>query len=114
MARNTSQNVNVPSGTYTLLHQVTLDPGTWTINGSAAYPSNGTGFRVLAVSFDAGTSSASRDGGCSVPAVNGIATVVRSQKIVRITAQSTLYLIGYQNSGSTLSVGSRIEAVRIC
>jgi hypothetical protein len=114
----THNTVSVPSGgsTGTAIASVTLDPGTWLIEGNLAYPTNATGRRIVTLSVTAGEATSAsilRQTGVEVPAVSGGYTALHTTWQTKRTAQTTVYLNAYQDSGAALSVTGYIRAMRI-
>lgn len=107
--------VSVVNGTGTALCSVTLDPGTWSIEGNVSFASNATGRRIADLSTGSGTVSAGviAQTGVEVPAVSGGYTALHTGWFTKRTAQTTVYLNAYQDSGAALSVTGYLRAMRI-
>ena len=100
-----NESVAVANNTWTTLHSVSVEKGTYLLIGYASYPTNTTGYRQLIIaSSNTGTSGAGYGMNCSVAPASGIATTVTISAIHTMTAAGTLYLRGRQNSGSSLTV----------
>lgn len=89
-----------------------LQPGTWLVNARLQYPSNATGRRAAKLS------TTSQDDGNVISsdvrnAVSGGTTQVQTERVFAFDEATTVYLIGWQNSGSALSCSGQIQAVRI-
>lgn len=111
------------SGRYYNMASITLTPGVWLIVSACEFASSGgaTGVRrqwVVDTSFTDGQSSEPTGGQGYVYSDrrNGIASNpidTHGTGLMTVTANKTLYLVGYQNSGSAISVVGRLYAVRI-
>ena len=110
-----SDTVSVASGTGTAICSVTLEAGTWAIEGNVAFPTNATGRRIADLATGSGSVSASTlsQTGVEVPAVSGGYTVLHTGWFTKRTSQTTIYLNAYQTSGAALSVTGYIRAMRI-
>lgn len=100
----TSTNSNVAS--------ITLTAGTWLVNARLQFESNATGRRAAKLS----TTSADSANVISTDArnaVDGGATNTQTERLFALSSQSTVYLVAWQNSGSTLSCTGDIQAVRL-
>lgn len=106
---------SISSGTGTDICSVTLDPGTWLIEGNVAFVSNGTGRRIADLSTGSGSVSAGviAQTGVEVPAVSGGYTALHTGWFTKRTAQTTIYLNAYQDSGGNLTATGYIRAMRI-
>ena len=106
---------SVVSGTGTAICSVTLDPGTWIIEGNLAYPTNGTGRRIADLATVSGSVTAGviAQAGAEVPAVSGGYTALHTGWITKRSSQTTVYLNCYQDSGAALSVTGYLRAMRI-
>lgn len=107
--------VSVASGTGTAICSVTLDPGTWLIEGNVAFVSNGTGRRIADIATGSGSVSAGviSQTGVEVPAVSGGYTALHTGWFTKRTAQTTVYLNAYQDSGGNLTATGYLRAMRI-
>lgn len=110
-----NDTVSVASRTGTAICSVTLEAGTWLIEGNVAFASNGTGLRIADIATGSGSVSAGviAQTGVEVPAVSGGYTALHTTWQTKRTAQTTIYLNAYQNSGAALSVTGYIRAMRI-
>lgn len=109
-----SSAVSVPSGTSTGtdITSLTLSPGKWIISGRIGYDGNATGNRWLCISTTSKTSSIQ----VSSPACTGGSYTFLSHTLfANITASTTYYLVGMQNSGSALNARttSYLSAIKI-
>ena len=111
----THDTVSVASGTGTAICSVTLEAGTWLIEGNVAFASNGTGRRIADLATGSGSVSAGviAQTGAEVPAVSGGMTALHTGWFTKRTAQTTVYLNAYQDSGAALSVTGYLRAMRI-
>ena len=110
-----SATVSVQSDTGTAIASVTLDPGVWAIEGNVGFPSISTGRRIANLSTGSGnvTAAVIQQTGMEVPAVSGGMTALPVHWTTTRTAQTTVYLNVYQDSGAALSVTGYIRAMRI-
>lgn len=111
----THDTVSVASGAGTALCSVTLEAGTWAIEGNVAFASSGTGRRIadLATASGSVTAGVIAQTGAEVPAVSGGYTALHTGWTTKRTSQTTVYLNAYQDSGAALSVTGYIRAMRI-
>lgn len=96
---------NVPSGTETNVRSVSLPAGRYIIWAKIAWPNNSTGRREACI----GTYSGSVTAGAAWDfrnAVSGDGTRQSLSAYVTTSAQTTYYLVLYQNSGSTLAMSA--------
>ena len=107
--------VSVQSDTGTAIASLTLDAGTYVIEGNVGFASNATGRRMANLATASGSVSASiiQQTGAEVPAVSGGMTALHTGWMTTRTAQTTVYLNVYQDSGAALSVTGYIRAMRI-
>jgi len=110
-----NDTASVSSGTGTAICSVTLEAGTWVIEGNVRFAANATGARVIDLSNASGSVSAGviAQTGVEVPAVSGGYTALHTTWQTKRTAQTTVYLNCYQDSGAALSVTGYIRAMRI-
>lgn len=110
-----NDTVSVASGIGTAICSVTLEAGTWLIEGNLACASNGTGRRIADLATGSGSVSAGviAQTGVEVPAVSGGYTALHTTWQTKRTAQTTVYLNCYQDSGAALSVTGYLRAMRI-
>lgn len=105
-------NVDVPNSTNTVLLSFTVPTGgkSYTISGSAVFPSNATGYRrVFIAKDDACTSWLGNAWSATASAVSGVQTIIGFSATTGTGASGqTWYLCGTQNSGSTLSTAGRV------
>lgn len=107
-----SDTISVPSGTGKALCSVTLDAGTWLIEGVVEFAANSTGVRAANLNIASGSTNNSITG-CRVGAASSGTTDLPVQWVTKRTAQTTIYLNAYQNSGGALSVTGYLRAMRI-
>ena len=108
VSNSISSSVSVKSSTYTQLGTVTLSAGTWLIFCRARFPSNATGRRAIYLSnrpLSEGN-PVSTAHSMMIRAVNGGTTMLSLACAGTPSSSATYYLIGWQNSGSALSVSS--------
>ena len=110
-----SATVNVLNNSGTAICSVVLDPGTWSIEGNVGFASNATGRRIIDLATGSGsvTDAVLRQTGESKQAVSGGITASHTGWTTKRTAQTTVYLNAYQDSGAALSVTGYIRAMRI-
>lgn len=102
------------NGTATNVGSVTLNKGRYLMIGTLYYASNATGRRVVKLSTTANDVSASRRAYDAINPVSGTQTCAKVTTIMNISADNTsVYLNGAQNSGSSLSANGLIEIVRL-
>ena len=113
--KSANGTVSVSSGTGTAICSVTLEAGTWLIEGNLAFVSNGTGRRIadLATASGSVTAGVIAQTGVEVPATSGGYTALHTGWITTRSSATTVYLNAYQDSGSSLSATGYIRAVRI-
>ena len=107
-----TDTTDVSTSTNTDVASITLTAGTWLVNARLQFTSNSTGRRAAKLS----TTSADSANVISTDArnaVDGGATNIQTERLFALSSQSTVYLIGWQNSGSTLSCAGDIQAVRL-
>ena len=107
-----TDTTDVSTSTNTDVASITLTAGTWLVNARLQFASNSTGRRAAKLSTTSVDSSnvISTD---ARNAVDGGATNIQTERLFALSSQSTVYLIGWQNSGSTLSCTGDIQAVRL-
>ena len=98
---------SVPSATWTNLNSVELSAGKWLVIASAEYDTNATGNRRCRIQTTGQAMT------CCMAAASGSATVVPFYHIMDLSATQTVYVTGYQNSGSSITGYGRITAVRL-
>jgi len=110
-----NDTVSVASGTGTAICSVTLEAGTWLIEGNLAFASNATGRRIADLATGSGsvTSGVIAQTGVEVPAVSGGYTALHTTWQTKRTAQTTVYLNAYQDSGGNLTATGYLRAMRI-
>ena len=107
--------VSVATATWKSLGSLELTAGRWVVFANARFNSNATGYREI-------LGSSSADDGTQLgyifhdirPAVNGTYTYCSFSSWRSLTANTTLYLNAYQNSGSSLNAIGRIYAIQVC
>lgn len=117
--REASGTASVETATNRNVATIRLPPGTWLVNARLQYPSNSTGRRAAKLS------TTSEDVGNVIStdvrnAVSGGTTQVQTERAFAISGadvgqdgKAPVYLIAWQNSGSTLSCAGSIQAVRL-
>lgn len=111
VSADSTVDVALANSTYTTILSVTLSPGIWIIIARCHFTTNTSGVRRLYLSP---TSSGE---GWDVSYPSGDAQLkYEANKIMVLSAQTTIYLRAWQNSGSSLTCQSGrcgIEAIRI-
>lgn len=96
-----ASSVSVAHDTHVTLTSITLPPGTYLLFGYAQYATNGTNARGISIS----TSSTFDDANATkVQAVGNWQTAMTNWRYIGIASTTTMRLVAYQNSGSTLAV----------
>lgn len=101
----------IESNAHKSLRQIVLPKGVWLIDAYISYAPNANGYRFITLS----TTKDLLDGRISLDtrsAVNGVATYTQLSSFVSYNTERTIYLNGYQNSTSELTVSSYLRAVR--
>lgn len=104
---------NVTTATNTNLGSITLAAGLYIIEYTANFASNSSGRREAWLSESTTGSNINRYAKTTIQAVNGASSFVHGFFISAYTTSKTFYLVGYQNSGSTLSCTYGIRAIRL-
>lgn len=115
VTKDQSTTVSMPNSTYSNICSVSLAAGTWVIEATAQFANNATGRRFAFVSATSASSSGSdmRQTGANANAVSGSSTLLHCGCTKVLTATTTIYLVGWQNSGAALSTYGCISAVRV-
>ena len=111
-----SSAVSVANATNTHLTSITLNKGVYIVQAVASYAANGTGLRQIYLSLTRAGSLLNRFCTSTNGSVaSGAITRIALTSILEIGQDNTsIYLVGNQTSGSTLSVdGIGMQAVRI-
>ena len=102
-------NATLPSATFVTLTSMTLSPGIYILTGNVNFDQNPSGIRIAMIE----TEETSTNNQANSTLATGRATLEYT-RMIGIQSQTTLYLRGYQNSGSTMSsVGAVLKAVKI-
>ena len=105
---------SVSSGTsWVNLGSFNLQAGTWVVVCFSTWTTNADGYRGICISATSGGDQISLIATDIRPAVSGNRTPIRIVTLLTPTSDTTYYLNGMQNSGSTLTAYPRIMAVRI-
>lgn len=98
-------------------NRVKLAAGTWVVTMSVSFSSNATGRRMAAFTIEPTPANVSINrttvASFSIPAATGEQTKNTVTTIVQPNSETTYYVHAYQNSGSALTVGAYVRAVRI-
>ena len=108
----TTTSISVSNGRYTNICSLSLPAGVWMLSGLIEFPSNATGYRVAKIS----TTSADTTYVMSASmqnAISGVATRCSTTRCLTLANQTSVYLIGYQTSGSALTCSGQFEATKI-
>lgn len=109
---NSVSSVSVSTSSAKNILTVSLPKGTWIVFGTIEFAANSSGRRVAALS-----DTSADIGGINLnflsTATPVSATRVKVHGVVSPSATTTYYLVGWQNSGSTLSCRGRVDAIRI-
>lgn len=110
--RATASDVSIATSTDKKICTIDLDPGTWVLVGTIGYSSNSTGTRwnYLGTASSTGTNAQTN---VSVRATSTSLTFVQNTQLYKISSATTYNLVGWQNSGSTLTCSAHIVAFRI-
>lgn len=108
----TSSGVNAATGTNTDVCSLSLPAGVWMLSGQVGFPVNATGRRAAKISTVSGD-TANVISTVVQDAVTGALTRCSTTRCLSFANQTTVYLIGYQTSGETLSCSGQFEATRI-
>lgn len=107
-----TDSVNIAHYTNTNICSVSLSPGIWLITGRIRFETNTTGQRTAKIStVSADTSSVIST--TMMPAFTGMWTHVTAIRCLSLASQTTVYLVGWQNSGATLECNGEMECTRI-
>ena len=108
-----SSELSISSGVYTNLLSISITKGIWIISANVRMSGGGSGGMIIA-----GISDVSKDaqGGSNtsytaIPATADNRSISMS-RIYTISASKTIYLVGYQNSGSAKTVGANQCMIR--
>lgn len=104
---------NCSSGTNTNFGSITLAAGLYIIEYGINFASNSSGRREAWLSESSTGTNINRYARTNQQATNGATTFVHDTFISAYTTSKTFYLVGYQNSGSTLSCTAGIRAIRL-
>lgn len=110
-----SEGTPVPTGTNTTISMLTVDKGWYIFKGSARFAANANGRRNLHFATVGDGDEANRFATVAVAGSSDGTTTLQTTWIRHITSDNTsIYLVAYQTSGSTLKVTyPGIEALRI-
>lgn len=109
---DTDSSVSVSNSTNVNILHLALAKGVWMVTGRVQYPSNSTGRRAVKLS----TSSQESGNVASTlvqAAVSGATTQMSTSRCFVLSQQANVYLVGWQNSGSTLMCEGDMEAVKL-
>lgn len=114
---NSPSEISMAASTYKTVAQFTLPAGKWIISGCIRWGMNSTGRRwcALATTADANSNVAV----LFVDEIKGWSdgsghAFTKFCSVLSVTASTTYYLNGWQNSGAALAALGRLMAIRIC
>lgn len=108
-----SKSIASATSGWTNLDSITLPPGLYIVTFYARFTANANGWRQLCLSKTQ-TGGQLHDLAYAItPAVNGTYSCVRGTFAYLVDTETTYYLNVSQNSGATLTVTPRIQAIRI-
>ena len=108
-----SATVAVASGSNVAIDNFTVPAGYWTIDVVVRYNANATGYRACWLSESSTGDAIAVAATNYVAAVNGMQTFCHITYCVKLTASKKYYLVGKQNSGSSINAISRARWVGI-
>lgn len=112
-----SSNVATTSGSWKTLTSLALTKGIWMLTGGIYFASNATGRRYICIGNKnnaAPDAVYQRATYSNCNAVSGTQTYLHTSHIANVTAASTtLYLLGWQNSGGNLNMVGCFKATKI-
>ena len=113
--KDQSTAMSIADSSWKNICSVSLPAGTWIIEATAQYAANATGRRSVAISETTNAASATvqRETCNSITAINGASTFIHTGCTKVLAATTTIYLVGWQNSGAALNTYGYISAVRI-
>lgn len=107
-----ASGMDIAHYTNTNICSVTLSPGIWLVTGRIRFETNATGVRTAKLSTtSADTSSVIST--TSMPGFSNMWTHVTSIRCFSLAKQTTIYLVGWQNSGATLECNGEVEVTKI-
>ena len=106
---NTGTPIDVLSGTTKALVSVLVPKGRWLIIGRAMFPGDANGARFINISS---SSSGAGIGGAASPSVGANPTPLFYVAYWSLASSTRMYLLGYQNSGSTLRIADGDASIR--
>lgn len=104
--------VNVPTNTYINILSITVPAGRWLLYGQVNWAANATGRRYIYL----GSNSAASNTWRKSQMANASSITTRQNLITQgyYSAPTTVYLVGYQSSGTSLAISTaEFMAVRI-
>lgn len=107
-----TSGISASTGINTNVCSLSLPAGVWMLCGQVAFPVNATGRRAAKISTTSGDSS-NVISTVVQDAVTGALTRCSTSRCLSFATQTTVYLIGYQTSGETLSCSGQFEATRL-
>ena len=107
-------NINTTNNATTVICQVDITAGTWIFIGGIEFNANATGVRIAKMASNS-SATASCEDSTQVQACTGsdMKTIVRASYILNYAEPKTIYLMAYQNSGSTLKANGALYALRV-
>lgn len=110
---NLSSTVSVSTATNTNIRQLTLTPGLWIVHGGLGFATNTTGVRVIKLSTTSADTANTISTMAIPPNPSQWTRITTSQAFYIGSGGGTVYLIAYQNSGSTLNCQGVLTATLV-
>lgn len=106
-SRDTQSAVTTNNNTATELDDIYLPKGSWVIQVSVQFASNGNGIRQVWLSTSSGGSNMAIRSRDLRPALSGAVTICHINYIYHASSPTTLHIVGYQSSGGQLNATPR-------
>lgn len=111
VGKDQTANVSMANSGYTNVTSINVTAGVWVVYANIAWASNATGRRYAYISTASASSNGVRVASCN--AVSGGTTYQNIAGVTVLSATTTFYLVGWQNSGAALNATGYLRAVRI-
>lgn len=110
--RSTASSVSCATSTNKTICSISLAAGKWILIGTISYTTNATGVRwnYLGTGTSTGTNAQTN---VSTSACSNTQTFIQNVQVYAPSSTTTYNLVGWQNSGSTLTCTGHIVAIRI-
>lgn len=109
----TPSAVSVPTGTNTNVGSFTLSAGTWMCLISGRFGANNYNNRKVYLSDTSGGSDLGIDAQIAKDAVPSRQTYIQFLYYTTVTANTTFYIVAWQNSGSAINFTPRVKYMRL-